>query len=91
IITLFFNGVWISDPHNGYRVINIQALKKIKITSDGMTYASEILDSIRINKFEYKEIPVNINYTDYSIKKGQKNLNAFKILIELIYKKLFFR
>lgn len=91
IITLFFNWVWISDPHNWYRVINIQALKKIKITSDWMTYASEILDSIRINKFEYKEIPVNINYTDYSIKKWQKNLNAFKILIELIYKKLFFR
>jgi hypothetical protein len=46
-----------------------------------------------IERLGYKivEIPVNIKYTKYSISKGQKNLNAIKILLELIYKKLFYK
>lgn len=91
IVTFVLNGLWLSDPHNWYRVINIECIDKIKIYSDKMTYASEMLDSIRKNKLSYKEIPVNIKYTDYSKLKWQKNLNAFNILFEIIYKKLFFR
>lgn len=56
-----------------------------------MTYASELLDSIRRNHIAYKEVPVHIIYTEYSLAKGQKNGNAFKILFEMIYKKLFFK
>jgi len=44
-------------------------LKDIKITQDGMTHASEILDIISQNKIKFKEVPVNIIYTDYSLAK----------------------
>ena len=66
-------------------------LDKIDLSSDGMTYASELLDSIRRNKISYKEVPVRIKYTEYSLGKGQKNTNALRILFEMIYKKLFFK
>ncbi|UFX82864.1 DUF2304 family protein [Candidatus Absconditicoccus praedator] len=91
IITFILNGVNITDPHNGFRVININSLDKININSDGMAYASEIIDSIRVNNLSYDMVPVNIQYTQYSISKGQKNLNAIKILLEIIYKKFFYR
>ncbi|MBP8016587.1 DUF2304 family protein [Candidatus Gracilibacteria bacterium] len=91
IITFFFNGLWLSDPHNGFRFIKLELFKDLKIYSDHMAYASELLDEIKRLGVKYTEIPVNISYTDYSLKKGQKNSNALKIFLELIYKRFFFR
>jgi hypothetical protein len=34
-----------------------------------MSHASEILDIISNKKITYKEVPVNIKYTEYSLKK----------------------
>lgn len=90
-MTYIFNRIWVSDPHNGYRIYRLSALQRMVITSDGMAYANEINDEIRRIGFRYHEIPVHIRYTDYSLGKGQKNSNAWKILFELIYKKLFFK
>lgn len=91
VITFVFGGVWISDPHNGYRVISFESMKKMDIKSDGMTYASEIIEEIKNNKLKYTQVPVNIKYTEYSLSKGQKNSNAIRILLEIIYKKFFFK
>ncbi len=91
LITYLLNWVWVKDPHNWFRAISLKALKKINITSDDMTYASEILDEIKNQKIKFAEVPVKIKYTDYSLNKGQKNSNAVKILLELIYKKFFFK
>lgn len=91
VVTLFFNRLNVSDPHNGYRVLHKSILHDIHITSDGMMYASELLDSIRVHTIPFIEVPVNIKYTEYSLSKGQKNRNALKILAELIYKKIFYK
>ncbi|MEI7477157.1 MAG: hypothetical protein WCJ81_01045 [bacterium] len=69
IVTLLFNKIYVSDPHNGYRVISIAVLHQLDITSNSMTYASEILDSIRINHIPFTEVPVRIHYTEYSLSK----------------------
>lgn len=89
IITWLFNRVWVSDPHNGYRMIKLYAIQQINLESDGMTYASELLDEVYRLKFKFKQIPVNIIYTQYSLWKGQKNGNAINILLEIIYSKFF--
>jgi len=93
IVTRIFNRLDVTDPHCGYRMIHRDALAKIQITSDGMMYASEVLDSIRIQRLSYREVPVHISYTDYSLGKAhaQTNRNARRILGEMIYKKIFFR
>lgn len=90
-ITFIFNWIFISDPHNGFRIISFNALQEIKIYSDNMTYASEILDEIKWKNIPYEEFPVNIRYTKYSLSKWQKNSNAIRILLEIIYRKFFFR
>jgi len=46
-ITLVFYGAKVSDPHNGYRVISMEALQKINITADGMHYANELQEQIK--------------------------------------------
>lgn len=45
-VTWIFYKVRISDPHNGYRVIAIPALKKIVLEADGMHYANELNEQI---------------------------------------------
>ncbi len=89
--TKLINGIWICDPHNGYRVMNIGFIKNLKIESDGMWYASELIDNIYRLDANFLEVPVNIKYTDYSLWKGQKLSNAVNIVIETIYKKFFYR
>ena len=69
VVTLVFNRLRVSDPHNGYRALHVSILKDIHLSSDGMTYASELLDSLRRNRILYKEVPVRIVYTEYSLGK----------------------
>ena len=56
-----------------------------------MEHASEILDIIKHKKIKYKEVPIVVIYSEYSMAKWQKISNWFNIVKNLIYKKLFFR
>lgn len=78
----------VSDTHNGLRVFNRRALSKLVLTHAGMAYASEIMDSIRRNKLTWVEEPVTILYDDYSLAKGQSNLNAVNIVFDLTLARL---
>lgn len=89
LFTFFISKISLSDTHNWYRVIRKKALKKIKITQDWMAHASEILDVISEKKLIYKEIPVTIKYTDYSLKKWQKSWNAINIAFRILWSKFF--
>ena len=81
-------GAKLTDSHNGFRALSSKAAKKIKITSNGMEHASEIIEEIVKRKLRYIEVPVTIKYTDYSKLKGQSSLNAFKILFKMMIKKI---
>ena len=83
-----FYKVKLTDSHNGLRALTRDAAKKIEIKNDDMAHASEIIDSISKNKLRYKEVPVDIVYTDYSRRKGQKTINAFRIMSRMISKKV---
>jgi len=54
-----------------------------------MAHASEFLFEIKNHKLRYKEIPVHIRYTDYSIQKGQRPKDSIKVLFDLLLHKLF--
>jgi len=87
--TFFISSISVSDPHNGYKMFTLDAINKIHLTMDWFAYASELIDEIAKNKLKFKEVPVNILYTDYSLSKWQKSLNAINIAIKMIWSKLF--
>lgn len=93
LVTKIFYGTNVSDPHVWYRVISLSTLRKINLTSDWMHYANELNEQIQKHKMKYIEVPININYTEYSTTKAhrQKNSNSIKLGLEMIYKKIFFR
>lgn len=88
IFTRVISGIKITDTHNGFRAFSKMAAQQIKLSQDGMAHASEILDEIIKNKLKYKEIPVQIKYTDYSKSKGQSSLMFINILKELLCSKI---
>lgn len=86
IFTRISTGLKITDTHNGFQAWTAGALKKIKLNQDRYAYASQLEREIGRAKLKYVEVPVTINYTDYSKKKGQSLWNAFVILWDLLIK-----
>ena len=89
VVSGVLNGVWLNDTHNGFRALSRRALMKIRLTECGYGHASEILDEIRVHDLLYIEAPVTIGYSDYSLAKGQRSLDAFNVLPDVLLGKLF--
>jgi len=86
--TRFTTGMKITDAHNGLRAMTQRGAKTIHLRQNRMAHASEILHQIANSKLPYVEAPVTIDYTDYSLAKGQKISNSVGILIDLFARRL---
>jgi hypothetical protein len=53
-----------------------------------MAHASEIVDQIVASRLRYIEIPVRVRYTDYSLRKGQRNSAAFRVAFDYLMGRL---
>jgi glycosyltransferase involved in cell wall biosynthesis len=82
IFTNKSTGLQLTDAHNGLRVFNRTFAEKLKLTFSDMTHASELVDRIKQYDFKYQEVPVKIQYTEYSLSKGQSAINAINIAID---------
>ena len=91
IIQGLFYGVWLTDAHNGFRCFSRKAARKIKITSNRMEHASEIISEIAKTGLRYREVPVIIKYTSERMKRADGGLKrAMKVIwgmIKLKFKK----
>lgn len=86
--TRLYTGLSVSDTHNGFRAFNKIAASLLDIKHDGMAHASEIIEQIKKHKFTFKEVPVTVYYTPYSLQKGQKLRNSFKIVWNLLFRRI---
>lgn len=82
------SGLRLTDTHNGLRVFNRTVAEGIQITLPDMAHASEILEIVAEKKYRYKEMPVTIEYTDYSRAKGQSVINAVNIGFDTLLRKI---
>src|SRR5207248_66925 len=70
VVSGILTGVWLSDTHNGFRALSRQAALRIRLRENGFAHATEILACLRSTGLRYREVPVGIRYTAYSIRKG---------------------
>jgi len=82
------SGLKLTDTHNGLRVFTRKVAEEIQITMPDMSHASEILEIIATKKYKYAEVPVTIEYTDYSMAKGQSIINAVNIGFDMLLRKI---
>ena len=88
VAALFFTrlttGLKLTDTHNGLRAFSRAAAARLHLHCDRMAHASEILEEISHHSLRYREIPVTIKYTEYSMAKGQKLSGAVRIIKDLL-------
>lgn len=82
------SGLKLTDTHNGLRVFNRTVAEGIQITLPDMSHASEIIEIIADKKYRYTEVPVTIEYTDYSKGKGQSLINAVNIGFDTLLRRI---
>lgn len=76
-------GMRLTDTHNGLRAFTREAASQLCITQNRMAHASELLTQVAIRGLRWVEVPVRIEYTEYSRAKGQRVLDALNILWDI--------
>jgi glycosyltransferase involved in cell wall biosynthesis len=87
-ITRATTGLKLTDTHNGLRVLSRTAVEAMDLTLDGMAHASQLLSQVAYRRLSYVEAPVTIAYTEYSLARGQSNVNALNIAFDLALERL---
>jgi glycosyltransferase involved in cell wall biosynthesis len=87
--TRLTTGLRITDTHNGLRAMTRRGAAAIQLRQNRMAHASEILTQIAKSGLRYVEVPVTVEYTAYSMAKGQRIADAVMILLDLFVGKLY--
>lgn len=88
LFTRFTTKLRVTDVHNGLRALRVDVARELKLRQNRMAHASEILTWIADRKLPYQEVPVRIEYTDYSLRKGQSMFHSLNILWEVLTARL---
>jgi polyprenyl-phospho-N-acetylgalactosaminyl synthase len=86
--TRFTTGLAITDTHNGLRAMTRRGASVIRLKQNRMAHASEILHQIAASGLKYVECPVTIEYSAYSLGKGQTIADSLMILVDLFARRL---
>jgi glycosyltransferase involved in cell wall biosynthesis len=78
----------VTDTHNGLRAMTRRGASRIRLRQNRMAHASEILHQIADSGLKYVEAPVTIDYSAYSLSKGQSLGDSLMILTDLFARRL---
>lgn len=87
--TRLTTGLQVTDTHNGLRAMTRRGAAAIRLRQNRMAHASEWLSQIAASGLRYVERPVTIEYTAYSLAKGQSLGDAVLILLDLFARRLY--
>jgi glycosyltransferase involved in cell wall biosynthesis len=88
IFTRLTTGMRVTDTHNGLRAMTRRGASHISLRQNRMAHASELLEQIARSGLRYVEVPVTIEYSAYSLAKGQKLSDSLAILVDLSAQRL---
>ena len=88
LFTRLTTGLPVTDTHNGLRAMTRRGAAALRLRQNRMAHASEILDQIASSGLNYVEVPVTIDYSRYSMAKGQRSSELVTILLDLFARRL---
>jgi polyprenyl-phospho-N-acetylgalactosaminyl synthase len=88
LFTRVTTGLEVTDAHNGLRAMTRRGAARIRLRQNRMAHASEILHQIAASGLRYVEVPVTIQYSRYSLAKGQRASEFVVILLDLFARRL---
>jgi polyprenyl-phospho-N-acetylgalactosaminyl synthase len=86
--TRLTTGLRVTDTHNGLRAMTRHGASKIKLRQNRMAHASEFLHAVAQSGLRYVEVPVTVDYSAYSLAKGQRLTDSLRILVDLSARRL---
>jgi glycosyltransferase involved in cell wall biosynthesis len=86
--TRLATGMHVTDTHNGLRAMTRRGAMATRLRQHGMAHASEILNQIAASRLTWKEVPVTIEYSAETLRKGQKNGDFASVLVDLLMGRL---
>jgi glycosyltransferase involved in cell wall biosynthesis len=89
-VTWLLNGLWVTDSQSGFKAFSRQATNTINTRSSQYEYESDVIREIKKHKLRFSEVPIKVNYTEYSINKPHKQdlTNGLKTIFKLIWNKV---
>ena len=88
LFTRLTTGLALTDAHNGLRAMTRRGALRIRLRQNRMAHASEILGQIAASGLKFVEVPVTIEYSRYSLAKGQRSGDILVILLDLFARRL---
>lgn len=86
--TRIATGMHVTDTHNGLRAMTRRGAMATQLRQNGMAHASEILNQIAASGLGWTEVPVTIEYSPETLRKGQKNGDFASVLVDLLMGRL---
>lgn len=85
LFNIFVLGIpsYITDPQTGLRAFHAEAGRQLDFQQDRMAHCSEILRKVT-HGFRWKEVPVEVRYSQASLEKGQWRGGAVRIVWQLL-------
>jgi len=74
----------LTDPQSGLRALNSKAAQQLDFKQDRMAHCSELLKLITRSDLRWQEVPVKVIYSEATLAKGNKNLDAVTIAWQLL-------
>jgi glycosyltransferase involved in cell wall biosynthesis len=87
--TRLTTGLRLTDTHNGLRAMTRSGAAAIRLRQNRMAHASEFLGQIAGSGLRCVERPCTVEYTAYSLGKGQQLRDAVLILLDLFARRLY--
>ncbi|MBU1499474.1 glycosyltransferase family 2 protein, partial [Patescibacteria group bacterium] len=84
LLTRLLFGVVTTDSLSGFRGFNKKAIQLIKLKTERMEVSNEFFTEIKRHHLKFREVPIKVIYTQYSLAKGVKPGNVFAILFRLL-------
>lgn len=86
-VVWYIYGLWVSDSQSGFRAYSRHATEVINTKTDRYEYDGEVIREIYKYKLKYREVPITVRYTEYSM--GKINKQSFENGIKTVYKMIF--
>lgn len=89
ICTLLLYGILVTDSQSGFRAYSKYSAMIIDTKADKYEYDSKVIREINHNKLRFREIPITVRYTAYSMAKPHKQgfVNGLKTLVRMVWDK----
>jgi glycosyltransferase involved in cell wall biosynthesis len=87
LVTWVMHGLWVKDSQSGFRAYSKKALEIMKPQASRYEFDSEIIREIKLNQLTFKEVPIQVRYTDYSMGKAHKQnfINGIKTVYRMVW------